>query len=139
MKSSVYRAELPFAVESVWEVMTDTSQYAWRSDLKCIETDNETIFREIYPNGNETVFTITDKRPYSHYAFHMENKWFSGEWCGELQAQEDGSCLLLLEERIEIHNPIMRLAAGIAWNLTKIQQVYIHDLKEELVRRNNCK
>lgn len=41
--------------------MTDTTQYAWRSDLKCIETDSDMVFREIYPNGNETVFTITEK------------------------------------------------------------------------------
>lgn len=32
------------------------------------------VFREIYPNGNETVFTITEKKPFTRYAFHMENK-----------------------------------------------------------------
>lgn len=61
MKTSVFRTELPYSTESVWAVMTDTTQYAWRSDLKCIETDSDTVFREIYPNGNETVFTITEK------------------------------------------------------------------------------
>lgn len=55
MKTSVFRTELPYSTESVWAVMTDTTQYAWRSDLKCIETDSDTVFREIYPNGNETV------------------------------------------------------------------------------------
>ena len=62
MKTSVFRTELPYSTESVWAVMTDTTQYAWRSDLKCIETDSDTVFREIYPNGNETVFTITEKK-----------------------------------------------------------------------------
>ena len=57
MKTSVFRTELPYSTESVWAVMTDTTQYAWRSDLKCIETDSDTVFREIYPNGNETVFS----------------------------------------------------------------------------------
>ena len=74
MKTSVFRTELPYSTESVWAVMTDTTQYAWRSDLKCIETDSDTVFREIYPNGNETVFTITEKKPFTRYAFHMENK-----------------------------------------------------------------
>ena len=50
MKTSVFRTELPYSTESVWAVMTDTTQYAWRSDLKCIETDSDTVFREIYPN-----------------------------------------------------------------------------------------
>ena len=58
--------------------MTDTTQYAWRSDLKCIETDSDMVFREIYPNGNETVFTITEKKPFTRYAFHMENKRLEG-------------------------------------------------------------
>lgn len=127
MKTSVFRTELPYSTESVWAVMTDTTQYAWRSDLKCIETDSDTVFREIYPNGNETVFTITEKKPFTRYAFHMENKRFSGEWTGTL------------EERIEIYNPLMRLVAGMAWNLNKLQQTYVQDLKKELVRRNNCK
>lgn len=65
MKTSVFRTELPYSTESVWAVMTDTTQYAWRSDLKCIETDSDTVFREIYPNGNETVFTITEKAVYA--------------------------------------------------------------------------
>lgn len=47
MKTSVFRTELPYSTESVWAVMTDTTQYAWRSDLKCIETDSDTVFREI--------------------------------------------------------------------------------------------
>ena len=34
MKTSVFRTELPYSTESVWAVMTDTTQYAWRSDLK---------------------------------------------------------------------------------------------------------
>ena len=96
MKTSVFRTELPYSTESVWAVMTDTTQYAWRSDLKCIETDSDTVFREIYPNGNETVFTITEKKPFTRYAF-------------------------------------------MAWNLNKLQQTYVQDLKKELVRRNNCK
>ena len=74
MKTSVFRTELPYSTESVWAVMTDTTQYAWRSDLKCIETDSDMVFREIYPNGNETVFTITEKKPFTRYAFHMVNK-----------------------------------------------------------------
>lgn len=46
---------------------------------------------------------------------------------------------MILEEHIEIHNPLMRLVAGMAWNLNKLQQTYVQDLKKELVRRNNCK
>ena len=44
MKTSVFRTELPYSTESVWAVMTDTTQYAWRSDLKCIETDSDMVF-----------------------------------------------------------------------------------------------
>lgn len=139
MKTSIFCAELPFHAESVWAVMTDTTQYAWRSDVKAIETDSDTVFREIYPNGNETVFTITEKEPFTRYAFHMENKRFSGEWSGTLEELAQGGCRLILEERIEIHNPLMHLVAGMAWNLNKLQQTYVHDIKEELVRRKNCK
>ncbi len=69
----------------------------------------------------------------------MENKRFSGEWTGTLEELAHGGCRLILEERIEIHNPLMRLVAGMAWNLNKLQQTYVQDLKKELVRRNNCK
>ena len=139
MKSSTWRCELPFDSAAVWEVMRDLTQYAWRSDIKRIETVDALTFREIYPNGNETMFTITEKKQNSLYAFHMENKRFSGDWSGRLQSLADGGCLLVLEEKIEIHHPVMRLVAGIAWDLKKLQKLYIDDLTKELHRRYDCK
>ena len=40
---------------------------------------------------------------------------------------------------IEIHHPVMRLVAGIAWDLKKLQKLYIDDLTKELHRRYDCK
>lgn len=123
----------------VWEVMTDLTQYAWRSDIKRIETVDALTFREIYPNGNETMFTITEKKQNSLYAFHMENKRFSrglvraaAESCGwRLFASSGG--------KDRNHHPVMRLVAGIAWDLKKLQKLYIDDLTKELHRRYDCK
>ena len=71
--------------------------------------------------------------------FPYGKQTLSGEWTGTLEELAHGGCRLILEERIEIHNPLMRLVAGMAWNLNKLQQTYVQDLKKELVRRNNCK
>lgn len=87
MKSSSWRCELPFDSAAVWEVMTDLTQYAWRSDIERIETVDALTFREIYPNGNETVFTITEKSRI-HY---MPSIWKTNGFPGTGQ----GGCRVL--------------------------------------------
>lgn len=48
---------------AVWNAMTDHTDFSWRSDLTRINTVNDREFIEIFKNGNETRFLITEKEP----------------------------------------------------------------------------
>ena len=57
----------------LWNIITDNSNYAWRSDLSKIEIIDDTHFIEYTANNFPTYFTITAKEKLKEYKFDLEN------------------------------------------------------------------
>lgn len=138
MRTSTITAKLSSDPETVWNIVTNNSDYAWRSDLSKIEVhENGKKFIEYTKNGFSTCFTITEKRPFTLYAFDMENSNFKGHWTGEFKACENGGTELTLTEALSIKNPVVELFSHIFMNLKKMQRAYVRDLKAKLGETDN--
>ncbi len=121
-------------VTLLWNIITDNTNYAWRSDLSKLEIIDETHFIEYAENQFPTRFTITLKKPFTEYRFALENKNIKGNWIGIFKEQDDGSVLLDFTETIETDRFIMKLLAK---PYIKRQQKYMKDLIAEVERRQN--
>jgi hypothetical protein len=121
-------------IKSVWEVVTNNTDYMWRSDIKRIDIiNNGEAFVEYYkPSGISTKFIITKKDLYKTYEFNMENKNFIGSWTGEFYETENGETKIIFTENIVIRNPLVKILSYLFMDLKKIQNIYISDLKKKL-------
>lgn len=127
VKSKTVTAEIPCDIETVWDIVTDNRNYAWRSDLSKIEIIDEKRFDEYTKDGSVTHFCITEKEPYQIYRFDMENRNMSGRWTGMFESREGGTQITFTEE-VKVNNPIMNLF--VSEYLKKQQNTYIADLKK---------
>lgn len=123
------RVKLDYDQTEIWKIITNNSNYAWRSDVKRIEIINDKEFLEYDKNNFETHFTITCFEPCHRYEFDIKNKNMEGHWIGVLTTEDEG-CALDFTEMIEVKNKIMKLMAKAY--LKKQQQNYINDLKMKL-------
>lgn len=120
-------------IKSVWNVVTNNSDYKWRSDIKKIEILNSgKEFIEYTNSGNATRFIITKKIEYNEYEFNMENKMFTGFWNGHFSETETGGTKIIFKENILIKNPIINVLSYFLMDLKKMQNTYISDLKKKL-------
>jgi len=114
----------------LWDIVTDSSNYAWRSDLSKIEIIDELHFTEYAKNGYPTNFTITKKEKSDIYEFDIENTNIKGKWIGKFRELENGDIEIDFTEAIETNNFIMKLLAKPY--LKSMQKRYIKDLEQEL-------
>ena len=120
-------------ISSVWNVVTNNSDYKWRSDIEKIELSNDKKeFIEYAHNGYSTKFIITKKNEHKEYEFNMENKLFTGFWTGHFSETETGGTKIVLKENIYIKNPIIKVLSYFVMDLKKFQNIYISDLKKKL-------
>jgi len=120
-------------IKTVWNVVTNNSDYKWRSDIERIEIiDNGNTFIEHTPNGIYTKFIITNKSLYNRYEFNLENKNFTGFWVGDFSETENGGTKIVFTENIFIKNTIIRVLSYLFMDLKKIQNTYVLDLKRKL-------
>lgn len=82
MAISQTKAIFPANIQRVWNIVTDLTNYAWRSDLSRIEIVDETHFVEYTKEGFPTTFTITALEPCKRWEFDMENANMCGHWTG---------------------------------------------------------
>ncbi|WP_265455527.1 hypothetical protein [Enterococcus sp. HY326] len=120
-------------VAKIWAVVTNNTDYRWRTDLKEIQTLSETEFIEVSSDGTQTAFRITKKVEHQEYCFAMNNKLFSGEWIGKFTPMPDGFTKLDFIEQIEIANPLIYILSFPMLNLKKFQRSYMTDLEKKLV------
>ncbi|NLD20384.1 MAG: SRPBCC family protein [Clostridiales bacterium] len=130
MKKSTVIENFSNPIETVWNIVTDNTAYAWRSDVaKIALSDDGNSFTEFTKDGFETQFTITVKSPYERYEFDIKNKNMSGHWTGIFSKDGFGTKITFTEE-IEVSNPIMNLF--VKAYLKKHQATYVADLKKAL-------
>ena len=117
----------------LWNIITDNSNYKWRSNLSKIEIIDETHFIEYTKNNFPTHFTITSKIKLKEYKFDLENTNLKGKWIGIFKELPNGSIELDFTEEIEVNSLIMKLLAKSY--LKSQQKRYMRDLEKELSNR----
>ena len=137
MKTRIAEKQVIFfsPLEKVWEIVTNNDDYSWRSDIKFIEQfDDGKRWREYYDHNKKryTTFIITKIVDRKEYCFNMENINFNGKWTGTFFEMDDGNTKCFFREEINIKNPVIWAMSYIAFNLKKIQNQYIADLKVKL-------
>jgi hypothetical protein len=126
-------------IKSVWDVITNNEDYTWRSDIKKIETTaGGTQWKEYYNEKKYTKFTLIEKVKYIRYIFKMENDMFTGHFTGHFYHNDKAGTKVIFTENVFIKNPIIRIISHLFWNLEKIQQTYIRDLKIKLQEEDNA-
>ena len=131
MAVSKMTVHFPCPVEQVWQVVTDLSYTAWRSDLERVEVLNEAHFVEYTKSGYATNFTITACQPLRCWAFTMENGNMSGSWEGTFEAAEGGTRLHCTET---VHAKRWWMRPFVPGYLKRKQKRYLDDLRKELVK-----
>lgn len=130
MKKSTVIEKFTSPIETVWNIVTDNTAYAWRSDLDKIKiSEDGKSFIEVTKDGFETEFSITIKKPYDLYEFDIKNKNMRGHWRGIFFKDATGTKIEFTEE-VEVSNPIMNLF--VKAYLKKQQVAYVSDLKKAL-------
>ena len=114
----------------LWNIITDNSNYKWRTDLSKIEIIDETHFVEYTINNFPTYFTITAKEKLKEYKFDLENANLKGKWIGIFKELTNGNIELDFTEEIEVNSLIMKLLAKSY--LKSQQKRYMKNLEREL-------
>lgn len=98
MVTSTLQTTLLYPPEQVWQVVTDLTDTAWRSDIARVEATGPDAFVEYTPAGVATRFTVTAQEPCRRWAFRLENSSLRGRWVGEFAPQGGGTRLRFTEE-----------------------------------------
>ena len=119
-------------VEKVWDVVTDLSDYEWRSDISKIEVIDDKNFVEYTKEGFKTQFHVTSREVYKIWEFDMENENMKGRWSGKFYRQGDKTTLDFTED---VTSKKMLLRPFVGLYLKKQQKQYLADLKKKLQER----
>lgn len=130
MVKSNIKKEFNCDIEKLWSIITDNTNYTWRSDLSKIEIIDDKRFIEFTKNNYPTYFTITSKVNLKEYKFDIENTNIKGKWTGIFKKLDNGNALLDFTEEIETNNIIMKLLAKLY--IKSQQKRYMNDLAKEL-------
>lgn len=129
IKSNI-KKEFNCDIEKLWNIITDNTKYAWRTDLSKIEITDDKHFIEYTKSNYPTYFTITSKVNLKEYKFDIENTNIKGKWIGIFNKLDNGKVVLDFTEEIETKNYIMKLLAKPY--LKSQQKRYMRDLEKEL-------
>ena len=108
MAVSTIKAEFPYEIEKVWELVTSLDKYSWRSDLgEIVITVPGKEFEEHTKDGYVTKFRITAFEEYKNYEFDMENDNMQGHWTGKF-TYENGITLIEFTEDVNAKKLLMK-------------------------------
>lgn len=130
MKKVECTVDFASSVDKIWQVVTDNSNYTWRSGLSKIEvSDGGNSFVEYTKKGYPTEFAVTLKIPHERYEFDMKNSNMTGHWTG-IFTKVNGRAKVTFIEEVEVKGIIKKLFAGSY--LRSQQKRYVADLKKAL-------
>lgn len=121
--------------EQVWQIVTDLSHTAWRSDLARVEVLDALHFVEYTKSGYATRFAVTVYDPPRRWAFSMESDNMTGSWEGIFEPVPGGVRLTCTETVLAKRRWMRPLVPGY---LKRQQRRYLDDLRREICRRLRC-
>lgn len=130
MIKSHIKKEFRYDIEKIWDIITNHSDYSWRSDLSKIDVMDDTHFIEYTKSNFPTYFTITSKQKFKEYQFDIKNKNIKGKWIGLFRKLSNEKVELDFTEEIETSNFIIKVFAKPY--LKSMQKRYIKDLEKKL-------
>lgn len=130
MIKSNLKQEFNCSIKKLWQIITNNTNYTWRSDLSRIEIIDDKHFIEYTKNNFPTYFTITKQDYLKEYGFNLKNANIKGKWIGRFIKIDDEKTLLDFTEEIEVNNLFMKLLAKPY--LRSQQKRYFRDLEKEL-------
>ena len=98
IKSNI-KKEFNCDIEKLWNIITDNTNYAWRSDLSKIEIIDDKHFVEYAKNNYPTYFVIITKEYLKEYKFDIENTNIKGKWIGLFKKLDNGNVELDFTEK----------------------------------------
>lgn len=123
--------------ETVYNIITNNEDYAYRSDLKEIiiveKKGDFEVWDEVAGNGNTIRFRTTKKVPFSRYEFDIvEANGFTGHWIGEIKETGPGQTLFTATEIIRIKNPVIKVLSYLFFDIGKFMETYQEDVKRKI-------
>ena len=129
IKSNI-KKEFNCDIVKLWNIITDNTNYTWRSDLSKIEIIDDKHFIEYAKNNYPTYFTIISKEKLKEYKFDIENTNIKGKWIGIFKKLDNGNVLVDFTEEIETNNFMMKILAKLY--LKSHQKRYMNDLEKRV-------
>lgn len=128
MITATKKAHFNCSAKTLFNIVTNNKEYGWRSDLKKIDlVDGGVSFIEYTKKGYPTLFTITNRIPYTRYEFKIHNNTMTGKWIGIFE-ETDGETDIEFIETVSIKGWIKRHFAP--YYLNRQQDKYVEDLKK---------
>lgn len=119
-------------IDLIWHLLTDNTDYAWRSDVQEItiqESGNR--FTEISNEGIATEFTVAMRIPHQRYVLDLQNKNFTGRFTAILEKNNSRTRVDFTEDlEMAGKNRIKAFICG--KYLKKQQKRYLEDMKKAL-------
>ena len=125
-------AEFGSDIDRIWHLLTDNTDYAWRSDIREITVqESGNRFTEISNEGIATEFTVAMRIPHQRYVLDLKNKNFTGRFTAILE-KNNGRTRIDFIEDLEMAGKSRIKAFMCNQYLKKQQKRYIGDLTKAL-------
>lgn len=130
----VWEEDLPYTPSQIWQVVTDLTNWQWRSDLSDCTITDEQSFIETPKKGKPIRFRIACLEQPHIWEFRMDSPTLIGTWQGTFEPNENGGCRVKFIEDVTLRNKL--IPNWIAKRLlTAYQTQYFRDLRAELQSR----
>ncbi|VEH82405.1 Polyketide cyclase / dehydrase and lipid transport [Corynebacterium kutscheri] len=130
----VWEEELPYSAQQFWHVVTDLTNWQWRSDLSLCEVIDERKFIEFPKKGKPIRFYTTRFEEPHIWEFQVDSPILTGTWQGIFSPKENGGCLVKFIENVHIRNKLIPNWMAKRF-ITAHQAQYFRDLRVELKSR----
>lgn len=125
-------AEFGSDIDQIWHLLTDSTNYTWRSDVQEITVqESGNRFTEISKEGIATEFTVAMRIPHQRYVLDLQNKNFTGRFTAILE-KNNGRTRIDFIEDLEMAGKGRVKAFICGQYLKKQQKCYIEDMKKAL-------
>ncbi|WP_196717434.1 SRPBCC family protein [Actinomyces trachealis] len=130
----VWEEELSYTPAQIWQVVTDLTNWQWRSDLSDCKVLDEHRFIEFPKKGKPIRFCTTRFEESHLWEFQIDSPALTGTWQGNFEAKENGGCLVRFVEDVHIQQKLIPRWLAKRF-LTTYQAQYFRDLRVELQSR----
>ena len=120
--------------QDIYKIVRNVSEYKdWRSGLKSVEVESDTIWTESDSHGNNIRFGIIEERSpnYLRTKILSEDLPFGGGWEFEISSNGPNTKLKITEKGF-VTNPLFRVLSKFVFGHDATMKTYLEDLGKRL-------